>query len=456
MSWLTTVALSSDTEAGDWMAKASYYSNPVNFFSNPKDLKVDSNGRCVFAGTGSPGVGIGCLNPYGTITGITGANGFSVSGGSTYNPAAYLMKNSSNNIYGLYTLTYDSTVPGSTTSGFTVLSFNSTTGASTVFTYGRGDYSFSDAPTTTMTSGGFDNSDNFYGVGHIRRSGSYEYPYLIKYNSSGVIQWSKGLQPNEYIYSGSGYTLISSKVLIDSSGNSYVELDSAASDELQVTDGTNLYILNSSGLLYAISCSTGAIAWERTLTNADGTSFGGNNPSVALYSGYLYCGFYTSNGTHVVAKVSTSGTLDWGREISVPSASAGTGFQTGIIGDVVSNKMYFLFSSNPTVIKLPIDGSKTGTHTLANIPSFGGSEPYTYTFDDFTFLYASKSLTATTTSTQSSTSSSLSDISTLGFTKADVTKVELNVSLSQADVQTYRAPSNVNDPVVINEKRDIH
>ena len=192
------------------------------------------------------------------------------------------------------------------------------------------------------------------------------------------------------------------------------------------------------------------------MTNADGTSFGGNNPSVALYSGYLYCGFYTSNGTHVVAKVSTSGTLDWGREISVPSASAGTGFQTGIIGDVVSNKMYFLFSSNPTVIKLPIDGSKTGTHTLANIPSFGGSEPYTYTFDDFTFLYASKSLTATTTSTQSSTSSSLSDISTLGFTKADVTKVELNVSLSQADVQTYRAPSNVNDPVVINEKRDIH
>ena len=52
MSWLTTVALSSDTEANDWMVKASYHNNTVDFFSNPKDLKVDSNGRSVFAGTG--------------------------------------------------------------------------------------------------------------------------------------------------------------------------------------------------------------------------------------------------------------------------------------------------------------------------------------------------------------------------------------------------------------------
>lgn len=55
MSWLATVALSSDTEAGDWMANASYHNNTVDFFDNAVDLKVDGNGRCIFAGTGARG-----------------------------------------------------------------------------------------------------------------------------------------------------------------------------------------------------------------------------------------------------------------------------------------------------------------------------------------------------------------------------------------------------------------
>jgi len=492
MSWLATVALSSDTEAGDWMANASYHNNTVDFFDNAVGgLKVDGNGRCIFAGTGAPGLGVGCLSPYGTITGIAGSNGFTVSGGGTYSPQAYLMKNSSDNIYGLYSLTYDSPVPGTTTEGFTILSFNSTTGASTVYNYGRADYSFSDSPFTQMTSGAFDGSDNFYGFGRIRRAGSYEYPFLVKYNSSGVVQWTKGLQPSEYIYSGNGYADNISKLLVDSSGNSYFvlrrnltsppstdyillkynssgvqqwvrELDSGLNMAgLQVTDGTNIYILNASGVLIAVSCSTGAVSWERTIYNSDFTSFNGNNASAVLYDGYLYCSFHTSSGSHVIAKVSTSGTLDWGREISVPFPPVGTGFQTGVIGDVDDNKMYFYFegptSQSVTTFKLPTDGSKTGTHTFPNLISYGGSEPYSYTLVEFDILYADKSLIAATTSGQSTTSTTWSDFTpTIGWTKADVTKVEFDVSLSQADVQTYRAPSNIYNPVTIAEKRDIN
>ena len=222
MSWLATVALSSDTDAPDWVAAMSYHNASVDFFDNTKGLKSDNNGRCVFSGNGSPGTGIGCLSEFGGFTAISGSNGYTVSGGGVYSPEAILTKDNNGTVYGIYTLTHDSTVPGSTTQSFTVLSFNSSTGATTLFTYGRGDYSFPDAPTTTMTSGGFDSSNNFYAVGRIRQSGGYEYPYLIKYNSSAVIQWSKALQPSQNQYSGSGYTTLASSVVVDSSGNSYV------------------------------------------------------------------------------------------------------------------------------------------------------------------------------------------------------------------------------------------
>jgi len=274
-------------------------------------------------------------------------------------------------------------------------------------------------------------------------------------------------------------------VVVDSSGNSYITVrhyesppssafslkllkynasgtqqfvrvinsDSAGSN-IQATDGTNIYAVNTSGVITAFSCSTGAIVWQRQITTLGSIT----NANLVLFSSNLYVGFFGSNNKMYLVKMDTSGTLDWNRELD--AGSSAPNFLTGKLQDVTSNKMYCLFegpvsAQGVTVVKLPIDGTKTGSYVLPNIISIGGAEPYTYSPADDTIVYASGSLSASAFSSGTSTSSTLSDTTTSGFTTSDVTQVSYSVAVTQSGINSALAPTNVNDPVTLFAKRTI-
>ena len=486
MSMASSIVLFAQTPVEDWAALIGYHNATVDFFDSADALKVDGNNRVVVAGSGAPGTGIGCLNKFSTFTGVSGSNGFVVSSGGTVSPNATLMKDSSGDVYALYTLTHDSPVSGATTSSFTVLSLNSTTGAGSSYIHGRGAYSFSDSPTTTMTTGAFDSSDNFYGAGLIREGGATEYPYLVKYNTSAAVQWSVCLQPNKSKAANAPYCTLASGVVVDSSGNSYITVrhyesppsstfslkllkynasgtqqfvrlinSASAGDNIQATDGTNIYAANTSGVVTAFSCSTGAIVWQKQITTLGSIT----NANLIIFSNNLYVGFFGSNNKMYLVKMNTSGTLDWNRELDA-GTSGGLNFLTGKLQDVISNKMYCLFegpvsAQGVTVVKLPIDGTKTGSYVLPNIISIPGSQPYTYSPTDDTIVYASGSLSASAFSSGTSTSSTLSDTTTSGFTTSDVTQVTFGVAVTQSGIDGALAPTNVFDPVTLFTKRTI-
>lgn len=140
----------------------------------------------------------------------------------------------------------------------------------------------------------FDSAGNIYVTGNFSSAGDIG---VIKYNSSGVIQWQRRL-------AGAGYD-IGRDIALDSSGNIYV-------------CGHNAGLM-----ILARYNNSGAIQWQRTL----GTDGGGansialdssGNPHVVGYSNFAAQGNYF----FVVAKYDTSGNLQWQRR-------GGSEFQEG-------------------------------------------------------------------------------------------------------------------------------
>lgn len=191
-----------------------------------------------------------------------------------------------------------------------------------------------------LTELALDSSENIYAVGYAY-NGTYNQITLVKYNSSGVIQWQRKLNQldsygygvtvdssnNIYItgicYAGPAYAIVakynSSGVLqwqkslqssdtyghgiaTDSSGNVYVSV--------QCSDGT------SDVCVLVKLDSSGSTVWSVKLRDGYGTS-----PRVAVDSSdgiYLYGGIYNASyGSiqRVLAKYNTSGVLQWQRKI---------------------------------------------------------------------------------------------------------------------------------------------
>lgn len=90
-----------------------------------------------------------------------------------------------------------------------------------------------------------DSSDAVYVVGSGRPSGTIQFAYVAKYNSSGVLQWQRKLS--------AAFAVVPSNVVIDSSGNAYLLI--RTSD----TKATALLIKYSGG---------GAIQWQRNISHA--------------------------------------------------------------------------------------------------------------------------------------------------------------------------------------------
>jgi len=244
---------------------------------------------------------------------------------------------------------------------------------------------------------------------------------LIKYNSSGTLQWVRRAQDSSP-YSTYGYG-----VLVDSSGNPHVcgyEANSGAfyiskynssgtlqwqsklatfgfeAYDIAIDSSSNLYVCGGQGeLVFAKYNSSGTLQWQRKLDGAG--SDNGQSITVDSSDNVYVCGYSNtglSSNYLQIAKYNSSGTIQWQRRLGNSSVS---NYSYGIYAD--AGAIYVagftgVGGSNKTLIaKLPQDGSGTGTYTV------GG----------YSFVYEASSLTASTPTYTSSSSLLTNETATL-------------------------------------------
>lgn len=297
-----------------------------------------------------------------------------------------------------------------------------------------------------------DTSNNIYIVGQYRETG-YPSGFLIaKYNSSGAIQWQRSLRKTSTANGGTAR-----RVAIDSSNNIYV---------------FGSYDVNTSGpplqdFVIAKYNSSGAIQWQYKLGLASTEDFGDitvtssgdiyttgatssfSPQSIVIvkydslcnvqwqnrlyltgeaavgegitvdYAGYVYvCGSVTSGAGRrgVIAKYDSSGVIQWQKYFRSTSASASVYFQSIKIDSfnnlIVSGYTNGSGTVDLLTVRLPSDGTKTGTYSL------GGAS---YVYENASLTDASIFLTLST--------SSLVDAST-SLTDAAGTLTDASTSLT--------------------------
>lgn len=180
-------------------------------------------------------------------------------------------------------------------------------------------------------------------------NGTYRASNLVKYNSSGTLQWQRELND-------SGARVLALGLAIDSSGNVYIAGEFGF---------TSLFIAKYD--------SSGTIQWQRTLAAAgdvnDFYSYGARTNCLTIDSSdnvYITCACsVTSDSMEAayIAKYNSSGTLQWQRYFGVPSGSNwGQGskwFDNALFlwGGIVISATTYSFMA-----RLPDDGTLTGTH----------------------------------------------------------------------------------------------
>jgi len=501
MSMASNVVLLSDQGEPDWIARTRYYNNPADP-NDPDDIAVDGNGNVAVAVSGSPSFGIQSYNKYAGLTNLRFNNGIESSGGGKSSPDGKFVHYADGTTKVFYTPTFDDPAGINTWQVYNVFDVDVSDGSLTTFAYGRdSNVQYNDGGYTTMTSAGGDSSGNFYGCGFTRRSGGNEYPYLVKYNSSSVVQWSLVLQPQIATFTGGGVSSAnfgsSQEMVSDTSGNTYVSLrhttDSSDPPTFTIklmkfnasgvqqwvrvvedigtifsSDGTYLYsaaqATATSVRVVATDVSDGTIAWERTLSFGGGIS-NTNTRKILIAGGYVYvlvnatnsASNDTNNDGMTWVKMTTSGTVEWNRHIYASgSFSTDYFYPNGAhTGAVVGDKMYTTFrglENAPTVVKLPLDGSKTGLVGKFPFIGFGGSAPFTYNNYVADINVTTLTITPSTTSTATSVSGTYATTTTT-MTTADVDVLSLSVTYDKAGIASALAPSNVYNPVVAYSKR---
>lgn len=232
-----------------------------------------------------------------------------------------------------------------------------------------------------------DASGNVYAVGYSTAAIiGFEDIIVVKYDSSGTIQWQRafGGSSNE-----NGYA-----IAVDSSSNVYVAGDT---NTFHDPGGSGL-----NALLVKYDTS-GTLQWQKALGIASGnlTTYG-----VALdLSGNIYVGGAGGTSNRIFAvKYNNAGTLQWQRQLYTSSTND---FCFACAVDIASN-LYIgartsgagAGSNDGVTIRLPGDGSKTGTYG-----------PWTYAASSFTD--GTPTLTSSTSALTAATSTITSSISTL-------------------------------------------
>jgi hypothetical protein len=245
-----------------------------------------------------------------------------------------------------------------------------------------------------------DSSSNVYVVGYFPNASFGPNGFIVKYNTSGVLQWQK-----EMIDQNSSLNLQDTEikaVAVDSTGNVYVtgsynkiggtvgnaftaKFNSSGTiqwqrfledsvNAFQYTSGnaialdssSNVYITgydNSSNAFIVKYNTSGTIQWQRFIKNSGG--YAGGYGICVDSSSNVYAIISESTPSYVIAKYNTSGTIQWQRSLQA----------TGLVAwhikhDSLSNLYVggnFTNSSggtNAVLIKIPDDGTLTQNITL--------------------------------------------------------------------------------------------
>jgi hypothetical protein len=232
---------------------------------------------------------------------------------------------------------------------------------------------------------GIDSSANAYAVGNSLDGGSINKCFIVKYNTSGTLQWQKLLADGASSSQFNG-------VAVSSTGDSYCVGYRASTHPL-------IAKYNSSGTL----------SFQRELNFP--SVYGSFNGSHFAIDGFIYAvGYAVISGrlAGLIAKYNTSGTLQFQRTIAHPSLN----INIYSITVLTSGVMYLAgdVGSDGFVASLPSDGTLTGTYgsyTYAassytdqstsmtdSTPSFSSSTP-TITYNSPAVTTASETLTVT-------------------------------------------------------------
>lgn len=238
-----------------------------------------------------------------------------------------------------------------------------------------------------------DSSGNIFAVGYYgdtASSSNYSYAFITKYDSLGVLQYQK-----RFTDTVSQRDTLFNSVDLDSSQNIYC-------------CGTATY--NTSGSDYILLSkfdTSGTLLWSRGLYNSNMNS----NPSgycvavddadnmvyiIGSENGYIS----SSYSRIIVAKYNTSGVLQWQRFIGVTDQNLSDDSNRPSAISVDSGNSFYVtiqsqsYSAFSLVLKLPKDGSLTGTYTipgtfLAYYPVVYSAGNYTDTSLSFTVTNAS-------------------------------------------------------------------
>lgn len=259
-----------------------------------------------------------------------------------------------------------------------------------------------------------DSSDNIYACGVITSSG-YGNWFVAKFNSSGTLQWQSRINGNFYGPANAR------AITVDSGGNIYVagsktetnyattsrviKYDSSGTIQWQrkLETGTlygiardssdNVYVTgttNTGAIVLIKYNSSGTLQWQRQLTGASQSS---NAIAVDSNDNVYIAGSTNATGNNewFIAKYDPSGTIQWQRTLGGSGSDNALGINVDGDNDLVISG-YFVISSNTElgIARLKNDGSLTGTYG--------------------NFTYASSSLTdAAASMTDSSSSETTSD-----------------------------------------------
>lgn len=200
-------------------------------------------------------------------------------------------------------------------------------------------------------------SGDVYTVGHTYGTSIKDKAIIVKYNSSGVLQWQREITHSDNV--------IGSGVVVDSSGNVYMSCYSRDTSSGSYYNG-HLLKYNSSGVLQ----------WQKKTTySAYTTATPIQNYKLSIDSSdYLYLiapsiSYVTNYGSPtLIQKFDINGNEIFARNFNLDNISAGFSIQADI--HISSANMYLRVYIGSTIdAKLPTDGSKTGKYQVgvANI-----------------------------------------------------------------------------------------
>jgi hypothetical protein len=299
-----------------------------------------------------------------------------------------------------------------------------------------------------------DSSANVYVTGYVRRGAARDI-FIAKYDTSGTIQWQRTL---ESAFNSVGD--VGTGVAIDSSGNVHIsgyspptefsaeyqayiikydtsgslqwqrKLHGAAKDftyGVAVDSSSNVYVVGESDYLSPNGISRGLIAkynssgtiqWQRSLGNATAQSRI-NSIAVDSSANLFICGTTSIVvGTMQIAKYDTSGTIQFQRNLTNGTTIDGYSIALYSNNIYVSGRIRASSNNDFFIAKLPNDGSLTGTYTLdSNVIIYAATTntdaASTLTAGTASLTNATGAMTDASTSLTSATTSLTSTVITL-------------------------------------------